>query len=160
MVVMALRHLLGLLLAVMMAAALFFGATWGFRQLTAAHAAALSSPHQLAALGAVAGTGLLLGLLAVLPWVSPLAAGLPGVVLLAWTGLAVASTRLAERYIPLRAHAFGAGFQTLLLDGILALAGLAMIVPMIVPSRWRRRGEAAEDLGDGMSLPEATGLLS
>lgn len=155
------RHLLGLVLAVVMAAALFFAATWGFMQLTALHGAALTSPHGAGALGALAGTGLLLGLLLCVPWVSPLATGLPGLVLLGWTGALAGSAQLALRYIPLKGYAFGSGFQLLLLDGVLALAGMAMIVPMFVPSRWHRyREEDDEDLDDPAGLPAATGLLS
>jgi len=49
----------------------------------------------------------------------------------------------AMRYIPLRAHPYGAGFAALLETGLLALAGAAMVVPLFVPSRWRRRRPAA-----------------
>lgn len=154
------RHLLGLLLALMMAAALFFGATWGFTQLTARHGMALTSPRELAALGAVTGTGLLLGLLLCVPWVSPLATGLPGLLLLGWTGALVASSQLALRYIPFKGHAFGSGFQALLVNGVLALAGMAMIIPLLVPSRWHRYSEDGDEAEDGLSAPATTGLLS
>jgi hypothetical protein len=155
------RHLLGLLLAVIMVAALFFAATWGFTQLTARHAAALTSPTGLAALGAMAGTGLLLGLLLCTPRVSPLASGLPGLLLLGWTGALVGSSRLGLRYIPLKGDRFGSGFELLLTSGVLALLGMAMIVPLFVPSRWRRHGyEEDEGVDDDLSLPAATGLLS
>ena len=43
------------------------------------------------------------------------------------------------RYIPLKAHAYGAGFEAMLFDGVLALLGAAMIIPLFVPSRWRSR---------------------
>jgi hypothetical protein len=143
------RHLLGLLLAAAMAAALFFAATWGVTQLRALHGAALTSPHGLAALAAVGGTGLLAGLLLCVPWVSPLAAGLPGLLLLGWTGALVVKTQLALRYIPLRGHVYGSAFQSLLLNGTLALAGLAMVIPLFVPSRWRRSRDLDDDEADG-----------
>ena len=158
------RHLLGVLYAEIMAAALFFAATWGFTQLTALHGTALTSPHGLAALGALGGTGLLLGLLLCVPWMSPLAAGLPGLLLLAWSGVLVGSSQLALRYIPLKGYSFGSGFQTLLVNGVLALAGMAMIIPLFVPSRWRRYSELDdEEDEDALSLSAATattGLLS
>lgn len=157
------RHVLGLLLAVVMAAAVFFAATWGFRWLTALHGIGLTGPRGLAALGAVAGTGLLLGLLLCVPWVSPLATGLPGLALLGWTGVLVANSQLALRYIPLKGYVFGSGFQILLVNGVLALAGTAMVIPMFVPSRWRRRGAGDELEDDELSFAAdgaTTGLLS
>ena len=62
------------------------------------------------------------------------AATVPG-----WTGLFLASVRQAVDLIPLRSDPFGAGFEAMLVNGIPGAAGLAMILPMIVPSRWRTR---------------------
>ena len=98
----------------------------------------LSSMTGALALAALAGTGLLLGLLLVAPAVSPLAAGLPGLALLGWTGLLVARSASALRLIPMHDRDMADGFQVLLTSGILALLGTAMIVPLFVPSRWRR----------------------
>jgi hypothetical protein len=97
----------------------------------------------LFALAAVAGAALLAGILVAVPHISPLAAGLPGLLLLGWTGLYLVSVRQAADLIPLRADPFGAGFEAMLFNGILGAAGLAMIVPMFVPSRWRTRPAAA-----------------
>ena len=49
------------------------------------------------------------------------------------------SVRQAVDLIPLRSDPFGAGFEAMLFNGVLAAAGLAMILPMFVPSRWRAR---------------------
>src|SRR5215468_3651777 len=68
------------------------------------------------------------------------AATVPG-----WTGLFLASVRQAVDLIPLRSDPFGAGFEAMLINGVLGAAGLAMILPMFVPSRWRAR--AADDGG-------------
>jgi hypothetical protein len=119
----------------------------------------LTSPHGLAALGAMAGLGLLLGIVLAAPWVSPLAAGLPGLGLLAWTALLAVSQSQALRLIPLQKHAFGVGFHAMLVSGVLALLGLAMIFPLFVPSRWRRAG-GREDEDEDAGLPTPTGLLS
>ena len=89
--------------------------------------------------GALLAVGLVAGILIAVPWISPLAAGLPGLVLLAWTGLYLDSVRRAVQYIPLKTRVYGAGFEAMLFDGVLALVGLAMIIPLFVPSRWRRR---------------------
>jgi hypothetical protein len=107
-----------------------------------------------------------------LPVISPLASGLPGLALLAWTGLYLFSVRRAVQYIPLKSHAYGSGFEAMLFDGVLALAGLAMIIPLFVPSRWRRRPVAAgpapyegapaayPDLGATQTMTGDVGLLS
>jgi len=74
--------------------------------------------------------------------ISPLAAGLPGLALLAWTGLYLFSVPRAIQYVPLKSQTYGTGFEVLLYNGVLALVGLAMIIPLFVPSRWRRRAVA------------------
>lgn len=147
------RHLLGVVLAIVMAAAVFCAATWGYVRLAAQSsrvaggASLLSDHHVLLAVGALAGTGLLAGILIAAPRVSPLAAGLPGLALLGLTVLYLVSVARADQLIPLRSHVFGAGFETLLARGILGAAGLALIVPLFVPSRWRGRG-GAETAGE------------
>ena len=139
------RHLAGVLLAVVLAAAVFFAASWGFVKLLSLQGTVptgggslLHHTGILEGLGTLAGVGLLAGLLIGLPRVSPLASGLPGLVLVAWTGLYIFSVRHAVQYIPLKTHTYGLGFETLLFDGILGMAGLVMIIPLFVPSRWRR----------------------
>src|SRR5437764_11821446 len=131
------RHLLGILLAVLGAAALFFAASWGYVHLVAMHGASLTSTRGLEALGAVGGTGLLLGILLAGPLVSPLATVLPGLAVVGWTVLLALREQTALQYIPLKGEAFGAGFQSLLTSGVLAMVGIAMILPLFVPSRWR-----------------------
>ena len=140
------RHLMGVALAIVMAAALFFAGSWGYLKLLASpakarcRAASGSVIHDHAVLegfGALLVVGLLAGILIVLPMISPLAAGLPGLALLAWTGLYLSSVQRAVQYVPLKSRLYGAGFKALLFDGVLALAGLVMIIPLFVPSRWR-----------------------
>jgi hypothetical protein len=154
------RHVYGVALAVLLAAAVFFGAAWGYMFATRGIDASIyanggSSPaypdglpagggslfqngHAMLGGGVLLAVGLAAGLLMLIPWVSPLAAGLPGLVLVAWTALYVSDVREAVRLIPLQSRDFGAGFETLLFTGLLGAAGLAMIVPLFIPSRWRR----------------------
>jgi hypothetical protein len=134
------RHVVGVVLALVMMAALFVGAGWGVAKVASLRASglSLSSTHGVIALAALAGVGLLLGILLAVPAVSPLATGLPGLLLLGWTALGVASASRAERLIPLHGHSFAAGFGTMLTGGVLALAGAVMVVPLFIPSRWRR----------------------
>jgi len=154
------RHRIGIILAVVMAGVLFFPGSWGYLRLLRLPAPAdqlaglpagggslISDHHVLLAFAALGGTGLLAGLLIAVPRISPLAAGLPGLLLLGWTGLYLASVRQGVDLIPLRSDPFGAGFEAMLFNGILGAAGLAMILPMFVPSRWRARQAAAT--GDG-----------
>jgi hypothetical protein len=147
------RHLVGVLLAIVMAAAVFFVASWGYLKLLTGPArsgvlagggGSLIHNHAvLEGFGALLAVGLLAGVLIALPMISPLASGLPGLALLAWTGLYLFSVRHAVQYIPLKSKSYGAGFEALLFDGVLALVGMAMIIPLFVPSRWRRRPVAA-----------------
>ncbi len=146
------RHLIGVILAIVMAGVLFFAGAWGYLRLAAltaplsrlpAGGGSLLPDHgMLAALVAVAGTGLLAGILMAAPRISPLAAGLPGLLLLGWTALYGVSVRHAVHLIPLKSHPYGAGFEAMLFHGILGAAGLAMIIPLFVPSRWRARSTA------------------
>ena len=169
------RHLIGVVLAIIMAAAVFFAASWGYVKLLTAglyQANLAGTPGRIGApagsgsllhdrtvvegFGALLAVGLVAGILIAVPRVSPLASGLPGLVLLAWTGLYLFSVRHAAQYIPLKTRAYGSGFEDLLFDGVLALAGLAMIIPLFVPSRWRRRVVAAGPVGyQGAGYPDS-----
>jgi hypothetical protein len=178
------RHLIGVILAIVMAAAVFFAASWSYLKLLAGSAKGGVLPagggsliHDHAVLegfGVLLAVGLLAGILMAVPVISPLAAGLPGLALLAWSGLYLFSARRAVQYIPLKSQNYGTGFEDLLFDGVLALAGLAMIVPLFVPSRWRSRAVAAPvpasyeatqapaaypDLTATQTLAEGSGLL-
>ena len=143
------RHLVGVVLAIVLAAAVFFAASWGYLKLLIGPTGPGALPggggsllHNHAVLegfGALLAVGLVAGLLIAVPRISPLAAGLPGLALLAWTGLYLFSVRRAVRYIPLKTHPYGTGFEAMLFDGVLALAGLVMIIPLFIPSRWRSK---------------------
>jgi hypothetical protein len=140
------RHVYGVALAVVMAAAVFFAASWAYVRVTSARAMLGATPpnslihntHMTEGAGILLAVGLLAGLLMVVPWVSPLASGLPGLVLIAWTALYFFNVHDAVRFIPLKTYDTGFGFDELLVNGLLGAAGLAMITPMFIPSRWRR----------------------
>jgi hypothetical protein len=156
------RHLMGFILAVALAAALFFGGGWGIAHMSAvtAHSSGLPSQTAMEALAAVLGTGLFLSILVAAPAVSPLAAGLPGLGLLGLTVLLALHPDKATALIPLRSMAFGTGFKTMLTSGLLGFAGAAMIFPLLVPSRWHRPRAEEEDEDDDSVLPTVSGLLS
>jgi hypothetical protein len=165
------RHLYGVVLAVLLAAAVFFGAAWGYmwvsRAISVSVALSSGSPvadelpagggslfpdgHVMLGGAAMLAVGLAAGLLMAIPRVSPLAAGLPGLVLVAWTALYYVDVRDAVTLIPLRSRDFGAGFESLLFTGLLGMAGLALIVPLFIPSRWRRRSRIPGSAAFGAS---------
>jgi hypothetical protein len=155
------RHVIGIGLAIGLAAAVFFAASWGYLRLLrvpvvnggastlpAQGGALLHNSHVLYAFAALAGTGLLAGIFIAVRQLSPLAAGLPGLALIAWTVVYGFSVRRAVHYIPLRGDTFGVGFEAMLMNGVLAVAGAALVVPLFIPSRWRGR-PAAVDAGAG-----------
>ena len=152
------RHVTGFVLAVVISAALFFGGGWGVARVIRLQSpgSALMSAHGVLAVAAIAGTGLLLGILLAAPAISPLAAGLPGLALLGWSALLIVNAGRALRLVPLHGTAYATGFTTMLVSGILILTGAVMIVPLFVPSRWRRR--RYDDDYDDISVPEAIGL--
>ena len=176
------RHLVGVMLAIVMAAALYFAASWGYlklligpagvRRLPAGGGSLLHNHAVLEGFGALLGVALLAGLLMAVPRISPLAAGLPGLALLAWTGLYLVSVRHAVLYIPLKTRPYGLGFEAMLFDGVLAMVGLAMVVPLFVPSRWRGKREVTApepysgtmasfpDLQATETMPADNGLLA
>ena len=167
------RHLIGLALALVLAAAVYFAAAWGYLRLLrvpVANAAAATLPagggsllhdkNVLLAFAALAGTALFAGICIAVPWISPLAAGLPGLALLAWTVLYGVNVQRAVHYIPLKPDAFGTGFEAMLFNGVLAAAGLVMIVPLFIPSRWRRYGQPYAEPDAASTLVGSSPLLS
>ena len=155
------RHLIGLILGLALTAGVFFAAGWGAEHVPAlvGHSIGLPSRTGLIGLAVMLGAGLVVGILLAVPAVSPLATGLPGLVLLGWTALLALSAHRALAWIPLQGHTFGAGFRVLLVNGTLAFAGMAMIVPLFLPSRWRTGTYEDEDILDD-EVAETTGLLS
>ncbi len=165
------RHVIGIGLAVGLAAAVFFAASWGYLRLLripVANGGASTLPAQgggllhdsnvLYAFAAVAGTALLAGIFIAVRQISPLAAGLPGLALIAWTVVYGFSVRRAVHYIPLRGDTYGLGFEAMLMNGVLAAAGLALVVPLFIPSRWRRAPGAmtAAEARDATQVLEPT----
>jgi len=107
------RHRIGIVLAVVMIGVLFFPGAWGYlrllrlpapvgqlSQLPAGGGSLISDHNVLIALAAITGTGLLAGVLIAVPRISPLAAGLPGLLLLGWTALYLVNVRQGGRPDP------------------------------------------------------------
>lgn len=155
------RHLIGIVLGIAMGAALFFGGGWGFHGLNVLALSThphLTSSSALASIGALLGTGVLAGVLMAVPQISPLATGVPGVAALAATALYVARPARALSLIPLKHSNFGFGVHAMLVTGMFALVGAAMLVPLLVPSRWRKRHMDEEE--EPISVAAASSYLS
>ena len=169
------RHLIGIGLAVVLSAAIFLGGGWAYGRLFTASLAAghqslsgrsfVSDSSVTIPLAVMAGVALLIGLALLIRWMSPLATGLPGLILVAVTVLYVVSPARAVDYIPLKAHDFGLGFEDLVATGILGAAGVALVLPLFFPSRWRRPaidGAGVEDdliEATAVTSPSSTGLI-
>jgi hypothetical protein len=165
------RHLIGIGLAVLLSAAVFFGGGWAFSRLVTRNLGSewslpagggnfMSNSVVTGGLAAMASVALLIGLALVIKWVSPLATGLPGLVLLGWTALYVVSPARAIDYIPLKAHSFGLGFAGLGTTGILGAAGVVLVMPLFFPSRWLRPAPVDVDVDVEDDLIEATTVTS
>lgn len=151
------RHLYGAVLAVGLTAVMFFAGGWGYLRLLrlpvnpgqadalpAGGGSLLGNSPLLLALAALVLTAVLAGVLATVRRISPLAAGLPGALLLAWTALDLVSVRQAVALIPLQTHAAGAGWEALLFNGVLGLAGAVLVFPLFIPSRWSVTAPSAD----------------
>jgi len=172
------RHLIGIGLALVLSAAIFFGGGWAYNRLVTRNLGAqwslpkgggslVSNSVVTSGLAAMAGVALLIGLALLIRWVSPLATGLPGLVLLAWTTLYVLSPARAVHYVPLKGHNAGLGLAGLGTTGILGAAGLLLVMPLFLPSRWRRYpaggdADGQDDAIEGTLIAPAssTGLIA
>jgi ABC-type branched-subunit amino acid transport system permease subunit len=138
--------------------ALLGGGGWAVQQAVGNTAAAPPDSQKLwIALGAMAAVGLVFGLV-VAGRISPLATFVPSMVLLAWTVVYALDMNRAISLIPAEPSVneiireAGAGARTMLTTGVLALLGVALFIPVLMPSRWSRRRDDIED--DYESSPE------
>ena len=160
------RHITGFVLALILSAALFFGAGWGISKFSAMQAghgtralSAWANLHNALPLAALIGTGLLIGILVAARPISALAAGLPGLALLGWSALVLVRGKQALSYLPMSGSHFAAGFTTLSSSGALAVAGSAMIIPLFMPTRWRGSGEEVLQLDEEYATSSELGLV-
>ncbi|WP_285777067.1 hypothetical protein [Microtetraspora sp. NBRC 13810] len=142
---------MGLLVGVVVTAVLLAGGGWATQEAMAQAATPAPGGAPLwIALGSMAGVGLVLGLV-VAGRISPLAAFVPSMVLLAWTVVYALDANRALSLVPgdptlheviLQA---AKGATALLTTGVLGLVGVALFVPVLMPSRWSGREEADEE---------------
>ncbi|TDC01708.1 hypothetical protein E1267_31155 [Nonomuraea longispora] len=145
------RHLAGLLIGLVVTAAVLAGGGWAVQQAAGGSVAAAPDSQTLwIALGSMAAVGLVVGLV-VAGRVSPLATFLPSMVLLAWTVVYALDVNRALSFVPVEpsmhqlVREAGAGARTLLTTGVFALLGVALFIPVLMPSRWSRRDDDVDE---------------
>ncbi|MBT2234954.1 hypothetical protein KLK06_54920 [Nonomuraea sp. NEAU-A123] len=145
------RHFAGLLIGVVVTAAVLGGGGWAVQQaLSSAAANPAGGQKMWIALGSMAAVGLVVGLV-VAGRVSPLATFVPSMVLLAWTVVYSLDVNRAISLIPDEPSVnqiirdIGFGDKTMLTTGVFALLGVAMFIPVLMPSRWARRHEDEDE---------------
>ncbi len=134
-----------------MTAAVLGGGGWAVQQsLTGAQGNPAGGQQLWIALGAMAAVGLVVGLV-VAGRVSPLATFVPSMVLLAWTIVYALDMNRALSLVPDQpsmheiVRQAAAGSRTLLTSGVLALLGIALFIPVLMPSRWSRGHDDEDD---------------
>lgn len=131
------RHVGGLVLGIIAIPLVLYGTGWGYaRTLHAIGGAPPTGSREILGYAALGGVGLLLGLI-LAPRLSPLASFLPAAALLAWTGALFWNTQQAVGWAP--ADAAGSGMSALLMSGVYGLLGMALLLPLLIPRRWRHR---------------------
>lgn len=133
------RHFGGFVLGIIAIPLVLYGTGWGYAHtLHVAGGAPPTGASQALGFLALAGVGLLVGVV-LAPRLSPLAAFLPAAALLAWTAALFWNSRAAEGWAP--GGAAGGGMSALLASGLYGLLGVALLLPLLIPRRWRRREE-------------------
>lgn len=154
------RHLAGLLLGLVVTVAVLGGGGWAVQQAFGTAAATPPDTQKTwIALGAMAAVGLVVGLV-VAGRVSPMATFVPSMVMLAWTVVYALDTSRALSLIPQEPSVnqiirdAGSGDKLLLTTGVLALLGVVMFIPVLMPSRWSRPHDDEDE--DYETTPEGS----
>ncbi|MDA0632101.1 hypothetical protein OUY22_01635 [Nonomuraea sp. MCN248] len=134
-----------MLVGLVVTAVVLGGGGWAVQHtVVSGQTAPQGGPSLWIALGSMAAVGLVVGLV-VAGSISPLATFIPSMVLLAWTVVYALDKNRALTLLPdgpsvnqiVRDTVTGA--KTLLGSGVFALLGVALFVPVLMPSRWARR---------------------
>lgn len=137
------RHAAGLVLGLLLGAAALAAAGWGyFRAVSGLALADPQSSEVLSGLGVAAGAGLVIGLLAAARWLSPVAALLAGLGYVGLTAFYVLADDELGDLLP--NSEVGRGVEGLIASGMLALAGVALLVSAIMPHRWAARAPSGQ----------------
>ena len=132
------RHFVGFIVGQLLAPVLMLGTGWVLPRFVDLNETgqAIVTFSGLVPVGAAAVLALLVALVLVPPRLTPLLPGITGLTLLAATAVQVLRPALVE-HVPGLPGVEGA--MTLLAIGAYLPLGLALFVPMLVPSRWARK---------------------
>jgi hypothetical protein len=154
------RHVLGLVIGAVVTAVVLFGSGWASQDAVRGAVtvvAPVGNSHTLIGLGVMAVVGLVVGLV-LAGRISPLAAFVPSMVLLAWTVVYALDVTRAMDLAPAGASVqadvaqAGRGMQALVSSGVYGLLGVALFVPVLMPSRWAPR--VKDDADDFEETPD------
>lgn len=144
------RHAFGFLLGVLLAPAVAYGTAWGYVETSGSFdpvAREITDETRLyGGFAVLAAVGLVMGIVVVARWASPLASLIPALALVGWSVYFFVDPDGAL-LLPSDAPPAGtldAGLQTLLGSGVFALIGFVLLVPMGAPRRWRRHDAEGE----------------
>jgi len=149
-----------LLVGLVVTVAVLGGGGWAVQQAVGTAAATPLDPQKTwIALGSMAAVGLVVGLV-VAGRVSPMATFVPSMVLLAWTVVYALDATRALSLVPQEPSVnqiirdAGSGDKLLLTSGVLALLGVVLFIPVLMPSRWSRPHDDLDE--DYESTPEGS----
>lgn len=151
--VIVVRHVFGFLVGVVLAPALAYGTGWGYSRAADSFdpvGQTIFARTQLyGAIAVMAAVGLVIGVIIVARWASPLMSLLPALALIGWTVYFLVAPEqaldLPDR-LPL-ASEVDTGLRMMLGTGVFGLMGVALFMPTWAPRRWssRRAEDAVSD---------------
>lgn len=148
------RHILGFFLGIVLTPALAYAAGWGAtRSESAVDPLAHTITDETRLYGAFAlmgAVGLVIGVIIVAKWASPMISFIPGLAFIAWSAFFLFAPPTAldlPGEIPPGGD-LDDGLRTLLGSGVFALLGLALLVPAWTGWRWRRAARLDEPVED------------
>ena len=147
------RHAFGFVLGVLLTPALVYGAAWGYaqagRSFDGTGQEITDSTRMYGAVALLAAVGLVMGVIILARWASPLVSLVPALTLIGFTGWFLADPAqvldLPGRVPP--AGEMDLGIRMLLGSGVYAMMGLALLMPAWAPRRWSSgRDDDAADM--------------
>lgn len=145
------RHAFGFILGVLLAPALLYGAAWGFVQATRSYDVAgqdiTDRTRMYGAFALLAAVGLVIGVIVVARWASPLVSLVPALFLI---GISIAFLVDPHRLLDLPGKVppggdLDSGLRLLLGSGIYGILGFALLAPAWTPHRWSSRRNDDEE---------------
>src|SRR5512139_3590665 len=144
------RHVFGFLLGVALAPALAYGTGWGYAQAADSFDPVskeiFARTQMYGAVAVMAAVGLVIGVIIVARWASPLMSLIPALALIGWTVYFLVAPGQALD-LPGRfpvADDVDNGLRMMLGTGVFGLMGVALFMPAWAPRRWASRRDDDE----------------